>query len=159
MIDEVLTCAELLSQNELPALKSRMGEEAYFINFMRLTETIAPDGERIKTVGFTALRGGTERRVSLQIPKGKIDTFSSEVSSDEPLPEAVEIEGQLRLASSLTANNLIKVKTGRRDTETVVVPEGLMDDIVRPLWNRKVRVIGTRQGGIISLRDIKAVDD
>jgi hypothetical protein len=40
----------------------------------------------------------------------------------------------------------------------VIVPEGMMDDIVRPLWDFEVRVRGTKQRDLILLQDISKTE-
>ena len=44
-------------------------------------------------------------------------------------------------------------------THKVHVPEGMMDDIVRPLWDYRVIVTGLRRGRVLRLVNITKVED
>jgi hypothetical protein len=41
----------------------------------------------------------------------------------------------------------------------VVVPPGMMSDIVKPLWETQVIVKGLRKGKTISLQEIRPLDE
>ncbi|MGH9830450.1 MAG: hypothetical protein ACREDR_45165, partial [Blastocatellia bacterium] len=44
-----------------------------------------------------------------------------------------------------------------RKKHRIIVPDGMMADIVRPLWECQVEVIGTISKGVIYLDDINPV--
>ncbi|MEW6348095.1 MAG: hypothetical protein AB1646_03480 [Thermodesulfobacteriota bacterium] len=159
VVDELLTCTEMLAANQIRALKERILETAYFLNFLRLAEKIAPDGRKIRTVGFTATRSGTERRVNLQIPRAEVDRLAHQEASPDRQEESVEVEGTLLLANSLSRQDQISIRDAKDEVHKVIVPEGLMDDIVRPHWNRRVRVKGIRRGKEISLSSIEQQEE
>ena len=78
----------------------------------------------------------------------------------EQLPDAeaepVEIRGVLQYADAIKKNEIKVVDKGK--TQHVEVPEGMMDDIVRPMWNSRVVISATRTGSTITLRDIRPDD-
>ena len=60
IIEEFLDCLDLIDNES--ELKRRIPDEMYRNNFQSLVKQIKPDGNRIKTVGFTASLRGSERR-------------------------------------------------------------------------------------------------
>lgn len=158
VIDEFLTCAEFFTQNKIDLLRARIRDEAYFRNFHKLTEKIAPDGHNIKMVGFTAIRQGKTRAVNLTIPQEEIRAASA-VEKTAVKSESVLLEGKLLFADATGTQNAIKVLDRNGTKHRVTVPEGLMDDIVRPLWNRQVVVEGSKTGKTTILSDIRVVEE
>ena len=65
IVDEFMDLMELAEEDKIPQIRERISEPAYFNNFIGLAKKIAPDGERIKQVGFTVVRGGSHRSVAL----------------------------------------------------------------------------------------------
>ena len=76
--------------------------------------------------------------------------------------EPVEIHGVLRYANATRGNsNQIRVignEDNKTHTHTIEVPEGMMNDIVRPMWGLDVVIVGLRIGNRIVLRDIREAD-
>jgi hypothetical protein len=160
VIDEFLTCTEFFIQNKIDLLKTRINSEAYFRNFLKLTEKIAPDGHDIKMVGFTAIQRGKTREVNLTIPQESIKaTIQQDKAPITPKSEPIVLKGKLLFADAIGAQNTIKVLDPNGKKQKVTVPEGLMDDIVGPLWNRQVVVDGLRVNKVITLSDIRADDE
>ena len=72
----------------------------------------------------------------------------------------VEIFGTLTKAEIQKTKNIIGIRDDATNkVSTVHVPSGLMGDIVRPLWERRVRLTGERTASEINLLTIDAVDD
>ena len=74
--------------------------------------------------------------------------------------EPVEIHGVLRYADATRDNsNQIRVIDNEDNrTHTIEVPEGMMNNIVRPMWDLDVVIVGLRIGNRIVLRDIWEAD-
>jgi hypothetical protein len=76
------------------------------------------------------------------------------------LPEGsiVTITGRLRFASELEQQNEIRLEPDSGDAPMRVrVPDGLMSDIVKPLWGERVTIEGMRRGEeILLMRILKA---
>jgi hypothetical protein len=168
VVDEVIGCFDLIATNNMEALSQRINDPAYYRNFVALAKKIAPDGEKVRTVGITAVRQGKERHVALREPSVLIRKpeyfFASEVEVKSTLETVVpavlkQVEGSLRFADSTKSEKEIKIVDKDGKVHRVRVPEGLMDDIVRPMWDRNVVVSGREQKGVLVLEDIKPTDE
>ena len=116
-----------------------------------LAKKIAPDGERVRQVGFTAIRNGDKRSVELNRPADEIiaPSLSKPTDSDG---EPVQIRGILRCADATRGNvKQIKVVDTENSPHPVQVPAGMMNDIVQDLWDERVVIQGIRTGNRITL--------
>lgn len=152
VVADVLECIDLLNAGETESLRTRIADETYLRNFVGLAQSIAPDGHIVKSVGFTAIRSGSEKRVLFTRPRSEI------VVPEKPRPlvskralartvEEVEVEifGVLLEADGTDADvGHFQIRREDGTIERVLVPRGLMRDIVRPLFDEEVRVTGTR---------------
>jgi hypothetical protein len=138
----------------------------YRNNFQQLAKQIKPDGNSIKTVGFTASFGNGERRVLLQsdtkpVAISKIEKAGAKQNSADKEPEQnIEIQGTLKFADSTKkSNNEIRLIDESGVSHRIKVPTELMEDVVRPFWGDKVKIKGLqkRKSGIITLQNIEAV--
>jgi hypothetical protein len=65
-------------------------------------------------------------------------------------------KGILRFADAMHKDSVqIKVVDEANRVHQVKVPEGMMNDIVKPLWDSLVVIKGTREGNYIILQDIE----
>lgn len=156
VIDELLTCMELFDRNETELLAERIQDEAYYQNFVGLARQMAPDGDEIKTVGFTSSFGGQER--SVQLTKTKAEDRFKALRMQAAVSEGeanIKIIGRLKRADSTQARHgSIYVIDDEGDRHKIIVPISMMADIVKPLYEERVVVEGieTRKG--IVLEDI-----
>ena len=158
IIDEFLDLIELVNKSRVDEIQEMIPDQAYQRNFFGLTKKIAPDGERFRQVGFTALRAGEERSVEITVPAAEIPTPSS-VEPPDSASEPVEIRGVLRFADARKGtNNSIQVVTGDFSSR-VLVPAGMMNDIVRPLWDHNVVIQAVRKGRTLTLEEIWLDED
>ena len=160
IVDEFMDLMEMVDGSDFRSLEERIPEPPYLRNFLGLAKKIAPDGERVQQVGFTvARRDGEERRVSVTKLAAEIPLPSIvESSTEDKIPgKPVEVRGMLRFADA-TGNegNVIKIVNDEGRRQSVRVPEGMMNDIVRPMWDSKVIVKGLRRGRAIVLQDIES---
>ena len=82
---------------------------------------------------------------------------SPETQNTQQARQSVEVSGMLRFADAGASNrNLIKLVNDDGPSYDIRVPVGLMDDIVRPLWNLHVTVRGSkgRRQQYIALQEI-----
>ncbi len=153
VVAEFIDLMELANDAKIGDMQERIPDPAYLRNFLGLAKKIAPDGERIRQVGFTLVRDGTRRLVPVTRP-----------SSELPLPpveeadrQLEEVKGKLLLADA-TNSNVRKIsiinENRKPKRQRVEVPEGMMNDIVRPMWGADVTVKGWRKGKVIELQDI-----
>jgi hypothetical protein len=160
VIDEVVECLDLYEHEDEEALRRKIQDEAYLTNFRALAKAIAPDGKEVDAVGFTLVRDGREKSITLkrirhpQTPPGP----PTETASSDNI--RVVVTGSLKFADALEEHNIIKLVDAQGNKHSIVVPPGMMDDIVHPLWNYRVTVTGTRgRYGRITLTDISKDQD
>jgi hypothetical protein len=128
VVNEFLECVRLFGNEMRDELSERINDSAYYRNFIHQARKIAPDGERIRTVGFTSEHSGQQVKVSLRgAPSEK--WFARPKSTQK----GVEIVGTLTNAETQDKKNIIGIRDDSGKVHTVHVPKGLMSDIVRPL--------------------------
>ena len=165
VIDELLECLELYTDGKDDKLKERMPEEAYYRNFIALAQSVQPDGDKINMVGFTTVRRGKVKQVSLRQPKDKapilqdIKTDAEKDKKKKADQNLVEVRGTLMIANATKKSEKksgeIEIVTAADQRVKIIVPPGMMSDIVKPLWEAEVDVVGTRKGKLIHLMQIK----
>ncbi|MHB1183906.1 MAG: tetratricopeptide repeat protein [Desulfobulbia bacterium] len=155
IVDEFLDLMDLANSSKIEAIKERIPDPAYFRNFMALAKKMAPDGDTVRQVGFTAIRPGCQRCIQVTLPAAE---FQSPAVALLPSSgsEFVILKGVLRYADAIHGESgQIKVVEEGGETHTIKVPEGMMNDIVRPMWDSHVTVKGWREGRTIILEDIQ----
>ena len=164
LIDELLACFELLNHSDEQALKERIPDPAYYRNFVGLSRVLAPDGDQVKQVGFTAIRSGKERRVALTKPQSEILPVKASLVPEtkkvlKSKEERIVVKGELRHADSPKSEEgriwLVESDGTKRE---IIVPKGMMADIVKPLWEDTVEVTGMLTGKKILLETIQRID-
>jgi hypothetical protein len=152
-LDDIVDGLRELNDGEAGALADRIPDEAYRRNFVQLGLKLAPDGKDVGMVAFTALRDGAERAVALRRTAKELEETvlgSSFGESPEPLPPIQVLEGVLRYADGTETDDerdgVVKVVDDTGSKHTLVVKPGMMADIVRPYFDRRV-VIRTVKSG------------
>jgi hypothetical protein len=157
VINELFDCLDLFSLRKFEQLRTRVSDQPYLTNFLALAKRIGPDGKRVNMVGFTAQRGKQQRRITLTHPQFEISLPDVEQPSSPS--EAMRLTGNLKFADSLRSNrDEIRILDDNGKQHRILVPPGMMDDIVRPLWDFPVEVTGKREGKMIRLEDIRKLD-
>ena len=165
VIDELMTCLELLNQRKLQQLQEKIPDPAYFRNFVGLAKKIAPDGDRISLVGLTALKNGTEWNVRFSQKREEFPDLPIETAAvpDIELSEREEtVSGVLKFADAMKSDNEIRLEVENGKAWKILVREGLMEDIVRPHWGERVRVRGLKvkkKQKTLVLSDILPLED
>jgi hypothetical protein len=157
VIDEVVECLDLYEHGEEESLRHMIPNDAYLTNFRALAKAIAPDGKDVDAVGFTLVRDGREKSITLrrsrqqQVMPGLLTETVSQSKGKK-----VVVKGNLRFADALEEDhNIIKLVDSQGKQYSIIVPPGMMDDIVHPLWNFRVTASGTQaRWGRIILSDI-----
>jgi hypothetical protein len=165
IIDEVLDCLQLYTQGNETQLKERIKDEAYYVNFVSLARTLQPDGAKVSMVGFTATRRGETKQVALTQaasevpPLMALDIAPPDEKAEAGDSETVSYRGVLLIANAKKKSDhqsgIIEIVTAGKESVKIIVPPGMMSDIVRPLWETEVDVTGTRKGKKIHLMQIK----
>jgi hypothetical protein len=159
VIQEMLDCMELLNASKIEELRSRIPDPSYYRNFYGLVRRIAPDGQAVRSVGFTATQEGKERRLLLNVPQAELPVISEDLEPEEK-GKKLEVEGTLKFADATKEDaNEIRLIDDQGKKHYVQVPTGMMDDIVRPLWDYRVLVSGIKVGKKITLKDIRRIED
>lgn len=162
IIDELMTCLTLLQSEDAPKLRERFSEEAYLTSFVGLSQLVAPDGERVKLVGFTSLKDGRERQVVLDKPKKALreitESMLSKVTEDQVRSNRVTVEGRLLRADSTNPKrgSQLQVIDDCGKPHSIVIKVG-GGDIVRSLYEAFVRVTGEFDGKRIINAEIEPV--
>jgi hypothetical protein len=166
IIDEMLECLKLFSQGKDAQLKQRIPEDAYFNNFVGLARSIQPDGQKVNMVGFTTVRRGKTKKIAMR--KSSSNQLNLGPQSIVPYQgdkwfgdaEVVHLRGELLVANATkksgNQSGEIQIVTSDKKKVKVIVPPGMMSDIVKPLWESEVEMTGTRKGNKIQLMQIVA---
>ena len=158
VVDEFMNLMESVNSSDITTLEQRIPEPPYLRNFLGLAKKLAPDGNRVRQVGFTVQRRGTAREVSFTKPAIDIalPPAIAQAPEDDGPGKNVEVRGTLRFADATgTDANVIKIVNEEGRGRKVAVPEGMMNDIVRPMWDSRVIVKGLQRGRRITLLDIE----
>ncbi len=160
LVEEILTCFELYENNALDELHSHIIDEPYFNNFVSLSKQISPDGENISFVGFTAKVNNQEKKVHLTRNKRSIkEELVQGLESESRINEPVVISGRLLYADNTRNKREIRLVDEQERSFKIKVPKGLMDDIVKPLWDEDVIVKGIQKTKtIIELKEIEKAE-
>lgn len=154
LIDDILKNINLINNENYRELSENIKDDSYRRNFIALTKQLAPDGDRIKLVGFTTTRRGNNEAVSLtKISKEvHVDTIH-EVPSVPESEKSIEIIGTLSFADSKMSK--IKLTDANKKDYVIIVPKGLLSDIVKPYFEDTVIIKGLQKGKNIELQDIE----
>jgi hypothetical protein len=152
VVDEVLLCLEYIQYDEVDELKKRIDNQEYYDNFVGLAKQIAPDGKEIKNVGFTVIRGGEDKPIQFKKNKREINSRFSRTpteDSDDEL-ETINLEGILTFANTPATKKFGTVRIRQQGVKKeipILVPLGLMKDVVQPYYDENVIIAATIKNG------------
>jgi hypothetical protein len=164
IVNEFMELLDFIERGDQEAIAHAIPEQAYRTNFVHLAKRLAPDGNNIRLVGFTTLRDGQESVVKIQRPKKEIDVRAfkgTETEDSLSTKDKITVKGYLRFADATHCDSPVIqiVDDATKKAHKIKVPEGMMNDIVKPLWNSLVIVTGIHVKKSILLEDIEAVED
>ncbi|MCB0482799.1 MAG: hypothetical protein KDC83_15325 [Flavobacteriales bacterium] len=161
IIEEVISCFELLEEGDMEQLEQRFEDDDYFQNFVGSARQLAPDGNTIKSVSITSKRFGEDRGVQLTRKKKDLPNLSELVRQAAPTDKSekdqIQITGRLKQADSIKiTNKFASIKIVKQDgnQSTVYVPVSLMQDVVQPFYENYVTVTGNKVGNRVYFVDI-----
>lgn len=154
IIDDLFNCLTCLERGDEEGLGELIPDATYRRNFTALAAKLSPDGDKVKMVGLTAVRHGEERKIALmKLPLNQTTRTTSK-------KETVVIVGDLLFANSTTSERKrIKIVDDSNIKHTIDVPDGMMADIVKPLWEERVIAACTKQGKALWLDHIHKLED
>ena len=159
VIADLFDCFELLNAGDVQELEQRIPDESYLRNFIGLAEKIAPDGERVRRVGFTTITDQGERRVALSPRRERIRRGAIAPKPTEPEPMA-EVQGILLVADAKSLQQgRIQIVDEDGKAHRFIVPRGMMSDIVKPMFEERVIVTARRKGKGFLLESIDLLED
>lgn len=159
LIDEFLYCLDAFNKGEDAELEKHIGNDAYYANFIGLAHNIVPDGEEVSLVGFTAMRDGVERRVAITRKRNESPKTDVTGSGDGEVAKTEVVRGTLKYASAINKNTIKVQQQENGKNRTIIVPEGLMNDIVKPLWDSTVEIEVSVKGKELHLKSIREIED
>lgn len=149
----------LLQSSNMLQLRTKMGSDDYYKNFLALSRQLAPDGKDIKQVGLTLNQDNEYRKISFTRPKS---WFSKHLNAGENgalnFAKEVILEGELSYADKDGSSIKITDKAGKK--HTVKVPDWMLADIVRPHFLQQVKadVLVPHGKKTMHLLDLKKID-
>jgi len=151
IIDDVFQCMTLFQEKKMTELKNYIGPTEFYNNFIGLAGKLAPDGKRIKSVGFTRLVNSEEKTMLISEPLQERLISSAYIYDNQSEFQNIQIGDELSISGILLLadkrkEKLPKIQIRNNDGDfTIRIPEGIIDDIVRPLWDKKVLLKGVKR--------------
>lgn len=157
LIDDILKNIKLINEENYNQLSENIKDESYRRNFIALTKQLAPDGDRIKLVGFTTTRNLNNNTVSLTKVSKEVQVQANIEDSILPVSKReIELTGTLSFADSKKSK--IKLTDSNNIDYEIEVPQGLLSDIVKPYFEETVIIRGIQEGKKILLKDIEKIE-
>ncbi len=157
-IDEIIEDINLINNGKEHLLKEKIENENYFENFIMLSKKLAPDGKNVKQIGLTCIRNGKKKTASFTRIKNKIKPVELK-QNENILNNEIEIQGRLSFADA--EKNKIKIIDRENNKYNVIVPDSLLNDIVKPYWDAMVVVKGVfkEDNKTLDLKDIQGIEE
>jgi hypothetical protein len=157
VLDDILKSLDLFDRGEFDTLKQLIPDQAYFNNFSALAKRLAPDGEKIKTVGFTTAYTDGTHVVALTHPP--LSIWTERMSAGD----VVEVIGRVYAADEAAKKKkhpVIGVEEANGKVSKIQVPPGILHDIVSQHWGDEVRVKASRsKNGQLIMVEIDRIND
>ena len=156
IVNEFMDLMELVNASRVEAIQERIPDPAYQRNFFDLAWKIAPDGDRVRQVGFTSTRQREQRSVEFIRRSDEIKSLATNLASGKKPAVPQPLIGMLLSADATGANNdRIKIVDSDSRAHQVHVPKRQIENIVGPLWGSRVSITWSRLGGRMVLEEIK----
>ena len=144
VIDEVMRNIELVGNGRFEKLEGHLPSPAYYRSFVGVARRIAPDGKHVTSVALSANVSGMQRQIAFDRIQSDIPTIPKTHDLPDGLQQerdSITVIGALRYADALKKSE-VKLVDEAGATWTVDVPEGSMEDVVRPHFGSTVKVSG-----------------
>jgi hypothetical protein len=153
VIDDLLGGLELINVRKEADLRNIIKEEHYYNNMIALAKKLSPDLKNVRLVGLTTIRGKKQLEVAFTRASSEIQIPKLLPALDEGSAERVQIVGRLEFAS--VAPSEVKLTSEDGTSYEIIVPRGVLADLVKPYWEQTIRIIGNRIGRRIYFEDIE----
>jgi len=155
IIREIIRDVDAVQNNKLHELREQIKNQEYFYNIVSLIKELAPDTESVHFVGITAKVDNDIIKSSLTVERNKINIpiIIDDTDSTSETKEPIEVIGIITGAEKDDSH--IKITTDAGDEFTIIVPPAIMADIVRPYWDRNVKLNAVKIGKDIYYQDIE----
>jgi len=135
VVQDVVRGLNAVQEDDLAELDLMIEDETYRSNFIELSRKLLPKGDDVNVVKLFA---NTPNPASVTLTR-RIERQIRKVPRAKAEPRIVEVIGQLLLADGLTSGHeTVGILTDEGRTYDVKVPTHMMDDIVRPLWHKRI---------------------
>lgn len=135
VVHEIVRALDALQRDDNEQLAELIDDDVYRSNFIEISRKLLPRGEDVNVVKLVA---NTTTPESVTLTR-RIDRQRQTVKRSKQEPRIVEVTGQLLLADGLTSGSeTVGILTDDGKKFSVKVPTHMMDDIVRPLWHKRV---------------------
>jgi len=153
VVNEIVENIKMVNNRDENKLKKKIENEDYFFNTLGLIKKLSPDNKEISLVGLTTQKNGNENMVSFTRLTEEINLTPIIHTEDVSEMEDILITGKLNYANATTSD--IKLKTDDGDQYTIIIPKGLLADIVKPYWEQYVTIKGKKQEKKIFFEDLQ----
>ncbi|WP_143470762.1 hypothetical protein [Neolewinella marina] len=152
IITSIIRKIDYINSNNLEALKEEYGkDDPYYDFFVESIKSFAPDGDRIKMIGFTTSINGDEVQTRLTRKRTEIgDVFEMEENLEFDLVEEgtiVSVIGVLDLSKSRKTTHIFEIMDEEGRSYKFEASEGELASIVRDNYKDLVKVTGRRKKG------------
>lgn len=167
-LSKFMSAAASSHEGRAEALRELAPEKEYRVALLKLVRSIAPHGKRVSEVEFTPVEkapDGAAERHPVVLNRDTKRALEEAIRMDAPAPppeQEESVEGTLR-AVHLNDKWLIVVLADGREVKCHFEPDNVLDDMVGPMVNHRVAVLGKWRGAgthrKFELRDIDLSDD
>ena len=155
IISDILENVRIMNNRDEKYLRTKIENEDYFVNMIGLIKKISPDSKDVTMVGLSTFQNQKEDRVALVRTSDDIHISHLQPGIEEALEEII-ITGKLTYANA--DNHDIRLLSEEGDIYKVIVPKGILGDIVKPYWEQVVTIRGKIKDKKIYYEDLSRED-
>lgn len=158
IILDIMKSIDLVQAGESEKLKALVKRDEYYSNIIGLVKELAPDATNINFVGLTA-------NINKEIRTTALTRLRSDIKMPIILPpdEGAEADEPIEITGKLTGAELYAKDIQVTDVDgcsyKIIVPDGIMADIVRPYWEKIVCIKAIKRGKSLYYSDLSEKKD
>jgi hypothetical protein len=152
VINEMLESIKMVNNRDEKKLKEKITNEDYFFNMLGLIKKLSPDSKEVSLVGLTTSKKDVDNTVAFTRPAAEIEITPIVHAVNTSEMQTVDISGKLTYADAKKSDIKLEAKNG--ESYTVLVPKGILADIVKPYWEQDVTIRGRKQENKIFFEDL-----